>query len=282
MQKTKKILVPIDFSPCSENALAYAIQFASKINASIHLLNVTVIRVENTANPYIAELVVAENIENARQSLKNSLSKVKKSLNHNIEKFPNIETIVEIGSASAMIPEIAEENQFDFIIMGTQGENSKSYLLFGSTASTLVENAPCPLIIIPHGASFQPAINMGYASNLTNSDPFEIWRATQLIKPIQPIAINCIHFSEKKYTSERFDEFKSFFAEKDPDSIINFHSIDSKDKLTDLNVFIDKHQINLMVMYRPSRSFWKSLFGESFTKQMSMQTTIPLLILKEE
>jgi len=167
--------------------------------------------------------------------------------------------------------------------MGTQGEHSKSYLLFGSTASTVVENAPCPLIIIPHGASFNPSIIMGYASNLANSDPFQIWRATKLIKPIQPIAINCIHFSEtQKYTSDRFNEFKAFFAEKDPDSIINFYSIDTKDKLADLNVFIVNHHINLMVMYRPSRSFWKSLFGKSFTKQMSMQTNIPLLILKED
>ena len=283
MQQSKKILVPIDFSSCSEDALAYAIHFAARTKATIHLLNVTVVKIDNTENPYIAEMAIEENIEAARKLLNMSLEKVKNNLSQTIETFPQIETIVEIGSASSMISEIAEHNQCDFIIMGTQGENRRTNKLFGSTASSVVENAPCPLIIIPRRASFQPSIIMGYASNLINSDPFEIWRATKLIDPIQPVVIHCIHFRKtQKYATNRLDEFKAFFAEKAPDTNINFYSIKTKDKKADLNRFIAKYNINLMVMYRPSRSFWRSLFGLSFTKEMSMYTKVPLLILKEQ
>jgi hypothetical protein len=167
--------------------------------------------------------------------------------------------------------------------MGTQGENKISQRFFGSTTSAVVENAPCPLIIIPSAASFYSSFIMGYASNLSNSDPFEIWRATKLIEPIHPLAIHCIHFSvTQKNVNKRLEEFKAFFTEKTPDSTINFYNVVSEDRVEDLNSFIVAHKINLMVMYRPSRSFWSSLFGKSFTKKMSLQTKIPLLILNEE
>lgn len=283
MQKTKKILVPIDFSSCSENALAYAIRLADKIKATVYLLNVTTVDIEGTGNPYVVEMDVEEKKEAARQSLNNSLLVVKKNVSQFLERFPEIETIIEIGSASLMISEIVKRDQLDFIVMGTQGENSIADRLLGSTASTAVKHAPCPLIIIPEGASFQSAIIMGYASNLFNADPFGIWTATKLIRPIQPIAIHCIHFSEKqKYMNDKLDEFKAFFADNAPDSSIYFYSVRTEDKVEDLNDFIIRHNINLMVMYRPLRSFWRALFGESFTQKMSKHINVPLLVLKEE
>lgn len=282
MKKTKKILVPVDFSSCSENALAYAIQLATKIKAIIYLLNITTVDVEDTENPYMAEMNIDEKRRTARQSLNKSLNTVMRKVSRFLEELPEIKTIIEVGPASSMISEIAGRNQFDFIIMGTQGENSMADRLLGSTASTVVKNAPCPLIIIPEGASLQSHTIMGYASNLVNSDPFEIWRATKLIEPIQLISIHCIHFSEKKqkYKNEKLDEFKAFFVENAPNLCINFYSFKTDDKVQDLNDFIVEQNINLMVMYRQSRNLWQALFSKSFTQEMSKHINIPLLILK--
>ncbi len=283
MQKTKKILVPIDFSPCSENALAYAIQVAAKIKATIHILNVTTIDIEDTEHPYMAEKVVEERFETVKQSLDKSLTEVKKNVSRFMKELPAIETIIEIGSASSMISEIAKRDQVDFIIMGTQGENSISDRLLGSTASIVVKKTPCPLIIVPEGALFQSSIIMGYASNLIDSDPFEIWRASDLMKPIQPSSIHCVHFSEKqKKLDDKLDQFKAFFATNVPNLRINFYSFRTDDKVQDLNKFCVEHNINLMVMYRPPRNFWQALLKESFTQEMSKHINVPLLILKEK
>jgi nucleotide-binding universal stress UspA family protein len=204
MQKTKKILVPIDFSSCSENALTYAIQLAAKIKATVRLLNITTVDVEDTENSYLVAVTVEEKIKAARQALNKSLTKVKKNISQSLEKLPEIETIIEIGSASLMISEIAKRDQLDFIIMGTQGENSVADRLLGSTASTAVKTAPCPLIVIPEGASFQVPTIMGYASILFNADPFEIWRATKYIRLIQPIATTCFKRGKQLIRINRF------------------------------------------------------------------------------
>ena len=282
MQSTKKILVPIDFSPCSENALAYAMQLATKIKATIHVLNVAMIDIEETENSYVVESIVKEKISLTRQRLDKSLTTVKKNVSLSLDKLSEIETIIEIGSPSLMISEIAKRSQVDLIIMGTQGENSISDRLLGSTASTVVKNASCSLIVIPERALFQYPIIMGYASNLIDSDPFEILRAGKLLEPVQPAVIHCVHFSEKQeYMDDTFDDFKKFFLKNTINTSIHFYRIKTNDKVQGLNDFCIEHNINLMVLYRPVRSFWQALFGKGFTQEMSKHTNVPLLVLRE-
>ena len=40
MKKKIKILIPIDFSNCSDNALAYGIRLADKLDATVEVLHV--------------------------------------------------------------------------------------------------------------------------------------------------------------------------------------------------------------------------------------------------
>ena len=282
MQATKKILVPVDFSTCSENALAYAIQFAAKIEATIHVLNIARIDTEDTENPFMVERIVEEKRKTIRKSLHKLVIAAKNNASRFLEELPNIETMIEIGSVSSMISEVAKKDKINFIIMGTQGENSVSDRLLGNTASTVVKKTPCPLIIIPEGASFQSSIMMGFASNLSSSDPFEIWRAIDLLKPIKPVAIHCVHFSEKHQKwDDKLDKFRAFFSTNIPNLKINFHSYRTDDLVSDLNNFCVEYKINLMVMHRPSRSFWQALLKGSFTQEMSKHINVPLLILKE-
>ena len=282
MQKTKKILVPIDFSPCSENALAYAIQLAVKIKAAVRVLNVTKVDTGETENPYMAEKVIEEKIGTVKQSIDKSLITVKENVSRFLDELPTIETIVEFGSANSMISDVAKRDQVDFIIMGTQGENSMSDRFLGSTASITVKYTPCPLVVIPEGASFQSSVIMGYASNLNSSDPFEIWKASEMMKPLPIVAVHWVHFSEKqKEWNDKLDTFKAFFSANAPSLKINFYSFSSDDMVNDLNHFCNKHKINLMVMYRPSRNFWQALLQESFTQEMSKHINVPLLILIE-
>lgn len=283
IQKIKKILVPIDFSSCSENALIYATKLATKINAVIHVLHVATVEVGKTENPSTVKLIIEEKINSTRHSLQYAISEVINKISQSVEVNPKVKTVIEFGSAPLMISEIAKRNQIDCIVMGTQGENSVSDRLLGTTTSSVIKSALCPLFIIPERAAFQSSIIMGYASNLINADPFEIWKATHLIKPIKPIAIHSVHFSNQQ---ENFDkkliEFKAFFSEKMPDLEVNLHNVRFNNKVKSLNDFIIQHDINLMVMYRPTRSFWEALFNESFTQEMSKFTHVPLLILKEK
>lgn len=283
MKYAKKILVPTDFSPCSENALVYAIHFAEKTGAVIHLLNVATIDVKETENPFSAERVVEEKTKSILNALRETVDSVKKKLGGKVQQFPEIKTTTEIGSASLKIADWAKGESIDLIIMGTQGENSIADRLLGSTASNLVKESPVPLIVIPERADFSEPINLGYASNLEDGDPFRIWKATQLLQPAAPDALHCVHFSESVAGSEeRLAEFEAFFKSTLPALKIDFSGVKTEDKIQALNNFCAENEINLMVMYRTTRNLWQALFKESFTEEMAKQVFVPLLILKDE
>lgn len=282
MKKVTKILVPIDFSSCSENALAFAMQLADKINANIQVLNVIGIESEDSENPISLMIDVEEKKNISRQLMKKSIQKVKDRIGASLKEKPTFVTNIELGKVGNNINDAAKRNQIDYIVMGTQGVNSGLDKYLGSVASNVLKNAPCSVFVIPENAKFNSNKVLGYATNFMDADPYEIWKAGKLLKPFNP-KIKCVHFNEKQVNSiDKIKEFEKYFAENGLKLDITFFSLPVKDKVKDLNDFIDVHKINMMVMYKPQRTFFDSLFHKSYTQKMAMHIEIPLLVLKEK
>ena len=166
--------------------------------------------------------------------------------------------------------------------MGTQGENSTLDKYLGSTASNVLKSAPCPVIVIPENAELEKKMQLGYATDFLDADPFEIWKAVKLFQPFQP-KIKCIHFNEEQvYNENRIKELTSYFTETVPELNIEIFSLPVKDKVEDMNDFIRNQNINMLVMYKPNRSFFDSMFHKSYTQQMAKHINIPLMVLIEK
>ena len=70
--------------------------------------------------------------------------------------------------------------------MGTQGENSTLDRYLGSVAANVMNSAYCSVIVVPESADFSNEIEMGYATDFSEADPFELWRAVKLLQPFKP------------------------------------------------------------------------------------------------
>lgn len=144
MDTISKILVPIDFSNYSKNALRYAINFATKFNSKIYLIYV----VEPVIYPSdfsmgqvtfpVADL---EMNERANSEL---LNLAKSEIGVDIE----VETIIKTGKPFVEINETADALDIDLIIIATHGHTGMEHLLFGSTAEKVVRKAPCPVLTL--------------------------------------------------------------------------------------------------------------------------------------
>lgn len=282
MKKRTKILVPIDFSPCSENALNYAFRFADRIDATLEILHVATFDAPPLDYPSFVATVTEEKISMSQSRLKKTINRINRDVRALLDHKPEVETDIELGIPDAKIVEVAARDRVDFIIMGTQGQNSVWDRFLGSTAEGVMKYAPCNVIVIPDEFEYTEAIKIGYATDFLDADAFEIWKATKLLQPFQA-NITAVHLSEKeKFTKGKIDELDEFFKENAPYVNIQFYSFHSKDMAADLNLFIKNHLINLMVMYKPKRNFFERLFHRSFTKSMVRHTEVPLLILKEK
>lgn len=144
MYDIAKILVPIDFSNYSKNALRYASNFAKRFDAKIYLVYV----VEPVIYPSdfsmgqvtfpVADLEMNEKATAELEALAKS----------EIGAEIKVETIIKTGKPFVEINETAREEDIDLIIIATHGHTGMEHLLFGSTAEKVVRKAPCPVLSI--------------------------------------------------------------------------------------------------------------------------------------
>jgi nucleotide-binding universal stress UspA family protein len=137
------ILVPIDFSDYSKNALKYAAQFAKNFNAKIYLVYV----VEPMIYP--ADFSMGQvAIPSAEIDLHTRAEVELKKLANELESNLYVETIIKTGKPFVEINETAKEKDIDLIIIATHGHTGVEHLLFGSTAEKVVRKAPCPVLTL--------------------------------------------------------------------------------------------------------------------------------------
>jgi nucleotide-binding universal stress UspA family protein len=142
----RKILVPVDFSECSESALDAAVGFAKAFGAEVHLLHCYQVTPATVA-PY--GIVVPETFEHdVRQAALRRLGEERARVSgeglhvqeHISPRFPSEE-----------IPAMAEKLGADLIVMGTRGLTGVKHVLLGSVAERTVRGASCPVLTVKNG-----------------------------------------------------------------------------------------------------------------------------------
>ena len=70
--------------------------------------------------------------------------------NHELDVLPH-EIVVMSGSPADVVQKIAEENNIDLIVLGTNGLKGPAKLLFGTYSEQIYRNTSCPVITVgPH------------------------------------------------------------------------------------------------------------------------------------
>ena len=141
-----RILVPTDFSPCSDAALDCARQLATKVRTSICLLHV----IDNPAIGVTvgSELRAPESVETRQDQMAHA----RVELGHRMlaDSRARIATTGDIvfGASAAMISAYAADHAFDMIVMGTHGRSGIAHLLMGSVAESVIRTARCPVLTL--------------------------------------------------------------------------------------------------------------------------------------
>ena len=141
----KTILVPTDFSECSEAAVRYGRALAQAFGATLHLLHVVQ---DPYTQPWAAEAFptpLGDLLEQWQQQARARL----------VELLPEAERAnamiaVQVGSPFFEIVRYAEEQHIDLVVIGTHGRGPLGHMLLGSVAEKVVRKAPCPVLTVRH------------------------------------------------------------------------------------------------------------------------------------
>ncbi|HPM32421.1 MAG TPA: universal stress protein [Chryseolinea sp.] len=140
-----RILVPIDFSEVSLNALGTAIAISKRQLATLTLIHI----IENGYTLYPPEAgafagsVLPELVDGANEYLNDLAKKIR--LEHDVV----VNHIVLSGNAADEICRWGFHKEIDLIVMGTHGASGFREFFLGSNAYRVVKNAPCPAMTIP-------------------------------------------------------------------------------------------------------------------------------------
>lgn len=141
----KNILVPTDLSEGAEEALDYACELATKIGATVHLLNV--IGIPALGVPELGVALTSTMIDSLvadNQQALDALASAKKAAGCTLLG----QVLLKTGDARDVIDQTAKELGIDLIIMGTHGRRGIRRVLLGSVAESVVRSAPCAVLTV--------------------------------------------------------------------------------------------------------------------------------------
>ena len=141
----KRILVPTDFSECSDAALKYGRALNETFGATLHLLHVVQ---DPYTQPWAAEAFPTPLGEMLVQWETQARQRLATLLPEGDRTGAVIATIV--GSPFYEIVRYATEQQIDLIVIGTHGRGPLGHMLLGSVAEKVVRKAPCPVLTVRH------------------------------------------------------------------------------------------------------------------------------------
>jgi len=136
----RTILVPIDFSTCSERALDYAFALAERFGATVNLVTAIVSR-----QPEVSALMSDHVVAGIRRE---SMAGLEKLVGPRAAIAKVGKLIVMPGDARDAILRVADEIEADMIVIGTHGRRGLSRLVLGSVAEEVVRRAACPVVTV--------------------------------------------------------------------------------------------------------------------------------------
>jgi nucleotide-binding universal stress UspA family protein len=140
--RLKRILVPIDFTSCSNKALHYAIPLAEQFGAQLCLLYIAP---SYYLAPELAPLEVTSTETRARADAAAQLSSLAA---REVPPGVKVSAYVRQGFPPTEIAMAATELEADLIVISTHGYTGLKHVWFGSVTENVVRHAHCPVLVV--------------------------------------------------------------------------------------------------------------------------------------
>ncbi len=137
-----KLLVPIDFSDNSLNALGFAIHIANKLKADLKILHVKTKKIEYRYSKREPELILSDNVEEWLSEI------IDKNKSKYLVPGGNFTFKVREGNVIKEVTNQAKYDDATLIVVGTHGASGFEDKWIGSNAYRLVHSSSVPVLTI--------------------------------------------------------------------------------------------------------------------------------------
>jgi nucleotide-binding universal stress UspA family protein len=275
----KTILIPTDFSDTAKEAFRFGVRVAQRIKAHVKVVYIE----QQPIEPLYATLDVLTDKGAIKEALK-AFTTIEKA--HLRSPLPEIETqyYEYAGEVGDKIIELSKCPDIDIVVMGSTGENQVLDKWFGTVASYVAQNAFCPVLLIPTGATYRNPKRLLFAHNLD--------------QPTQTATLERVAFTAKCFDAKVHNLFVNTHGGQDEeiDELVkrewslyeserfSFKTVILKNKsvLETIQRYAIAHRIDMVLISTFHRPFLQQVFRDSLTKQIALTAKLPILILHVE
>ena len=292
----KNILFPTDFSGCATQALPYALYFAAKYNATLHMLHGVVLHGVDPDTP-----------DNRIHSVQEVFKKLKANADvqmtthieeHDVEDLDIVQVQDRAISATELILEYSDEHAIDMIVMGTHGRRGLGHALLGSVAEEVVRSAPCPVltireqkqpkplekldrILVPFDYSEHAKTALEYAKEIAALYDARLELLYVFEEIIYPRFYDIGSTLNDYISKDARRAMESAYKEtKGPDSDYSIHILGSRQVAHEVLNFIDDNDIDLVVIATHGMSGIERFLLGSVAEKVVRRSQCPVFTVK--
>jgi len=268
----KKIVVGIDFSDCSINALEHAITIANKADADLLLLWVN----KPSGNRDVFSSEIGD-----------IFSKVNFEFDRLIDRFQGemqrgeITYTIREGKVYTEIAELAKEVEAFMVIIGTHGASGFQEFWMGSNANRVVALVDCPIITIRGGVDIERSlvrIVMPLDSTLETRQKVPV--TVELAKYFEAeIYILCLYTTKVQDIRKMIDSYADQVSKyMDEEGVkYNVAALESEN-ITDSTIeYAEKVDANLIAIMTDQEKTVANIILGPYAQQMVNHSPIPVL-----
>lgn len=279
------IFLATDYSNTVMNAERYAFEFAKKTNSTLTILHVYEI-------PFSFPVETSEYIKESDELRKYELQKLKlhcETLAHSLkikQSELSWECIVLEGPIEKEIRNEAKRTHPDLIIAGSHDTNSFMNIFQGNHNWEIIKKATTPILSVPQNALFKDIKKIAFATEYRKGEISGIQFLIKLAEQFDS-ELTILHVSNqtttKEFESTLINQFKTEVQDKAPNYKLNLKLVYSKDIADGINECCISNNIDWLVMSHSKTFVFEKMLmpGKSITKEMSLNSNIPLLAIPD-
>ncbi|MCQ2375831.1 MAG: universal stress protein [Salinivirgaceae bacterium] len=278
-ERRNHILVPINFSQCSENALKHAIVYANALNCDVKMIYVKRNNADydySVSREDFDEVVKSRVIEDFKQLISTYQSRLNGSFEYCFRE----------GSVYAEVCNQALYGDAEMIVVGTNGVDGFKEKWFGSNAFRIVSYADCPTISINQSFGLKEVKRILLPIDLSAKSRNKVSMVVNLAKKFNAqVVVAAMCTSKRESALRQLDK-----SLKEVSSFLDRHNVDylherihtTKRKMAQtIEQFAETHDIDLMaVVVDKTTSSWQELFGNAVPQMLVNHSKIPVISVK--
>lgn len=283
----RKILFPFELdNPIYREAYIYGIKFARRINAELIVLNVFKVEVDN-------DITEEKYSRLKKQNWFKAYNEICKYNKYYLEDHAKTTTDLKIkfnyrfvnGIFMNEIKHIAREEDVDLIVLPISDGKEFNKRQLKIIRDNIFEKNRTSLLVVPFGCEYRSIKNIVFAIDLKQLNNYQ-----QYIHDVVSYArtfdsnIHFIHISsrEKAEDLSKSDTHRMLMQIIHKNERHTFKSLHGKKVIDSVNQYVAESNADILVVIKQQHFFLESIFHESLSNEVSLNSKVPVLVMREK